>query len=131
MIRYNKKRKFFSKKERELIFKENGKVCQRCDSLELPLEIHHLDGNRENNQSLNLVILCKKCHSKVHSIRFYFTLNGDGESPLKRYLPLAYARLTISDNSKFSEAQRKFRKGELFMPTEEQVNKLVKELGMT
>jgi len=34
----------------------------------LPLgHIHHNDGNRWNNTSGNLILLCRNCHSKIHS----------------------------------------------------------------
>ena len=30
------------------------------------LEVHHIDGNRDNNILDNLIILCANHHSKVH-----------------------------------------------------------------
>lgn len=30
------------------------------------LNVHHIDGNRENNISSNLVVLCSNCHGMVH-----------------------------------------------------------------
>lgn len=30
------------------------------------LNVHHIDGNRENNVSSNLVVLCSNCHGMVH-----------------------------------------------------------------
>jgi len=30
------------------------------------LFIHHLDGDRENNKLENLILVCRKCHSKIH-----------------------------------------------------------------
>ena len=29
-------------------------------------EIHHKDRNPENNNPANLILLCKKCHKKIH-----------------------------------------------------------------
>lgn len=31
-----------------------------------PLHIHHIDGDRENNKTANLVQLCKECHMMRH-----------------------------------------------------------------
>ncbi len=33
----------------------------------LPLELHHVDGNRSNNDLSNLRILCPNCHSLTHN----------------------------------------------------------------
>ena len=49
--------------------KENK--CERCGITEwfggeLPLELHHLDGNHYNNRLENLVILCSNCHAQLH-----------------------------------------------------------------
>lgn len=35
----------------------------------LPLELHHVDGNRENNSLENLKILCPNCHSQTDTFR--------------------------------------------------------------
>jgi len=52
------------------------KECEICgistwQGLELPLELHHIDGNRFNNTIDNLQILCPNCHSQTpnHSIK--------------------------------------------------------------
>ena len=42
--------------------------CERCQRFEwegrpIPLEIHHVDGNRDNNGLDNLQILCPNCHA--------------------------------------------------------------------
>ncbi len=46
--------------------------CQCCHNThwmgkEIPLEVHHIDGNHENNDDSNIMILCPNCH--------YFTDN--------------------------------------------------------
>jgi hypothetical protein len=47
---------------------ERGNKCESCgldkwiDKL-IPLEIHHIDGNRTNNIPDNLKILCPNCHA--------------------------------------------------------------------
>jgi 5-methylcytosine-specific restriction endonuclease McrA len=48
------------------------KICQRCglskwQGLSAPLELHHRDGNRNNNNLSNLQILCPNCHAQTES----------------------------------------------------------------
>jgi len=43
------------------------KVCEKCGrktwlGLEIPLSLHHIDGNRWNNNLDNLEVLCYNCH---------------------------------------------------------------------
>ncbi len=54
------------------LFKEGIKEekCEKCNNTEwlgekIPLELHHLDGNRNNNSLINLQILCPNCHAKT------------------------------------------------------------------
>ncbi len=56
-------------KEFKIIRKEIIKlqqVCQICDCSER-LVVHHIDRNKNNNNITNLIVLCRKCHGKVHS----------------------------------------------------------------
>ena len=39
--------------------------CVLCRS-DILLEMHHIDGNRKNNDRSNRVILCMKCHKFWH-----------------------------------------------------------------
>lgn len=65
----NKEVVVVSKLRRKLI--EDGlkkKECEMCSistwqGMELPLELHHIDGDRFNNEISNLQILCPNCHS--------------------------------------------------------------------
>ena len=48
--------------------------CERCglntwQGSPLPLEIHHIDGNRRNHDLSNLQILCPNCHSQTSNWR--------------------------------------------------------------
>ena len=48
------------------------KVCQSCGisewrGVQAPLELHHIDGNRNNNDISNLQILCPNCHAQTES----------------------------------------------------------------
>lgn len=56
------------------LIKERGHVCENCknthwlDNL-IPLEIHHKDGNRTNNDVSNLELNCANCHSLTKGFR--------------------------------------------------------------
>lgn len=39
--------------------------CSMCGSTH-NVDIHHKDGNHQNNDSSNLVLLCRSCHIKAH-----------------------------------------------------------------
>jgi hypothetical protein len=67
---YIKKDVVISSKLRKLLIRDGVKEkrCEMCGisewlNLELPLELHHVDGNRFNNEIYNLQILCPNCHS--------------------------------------------------------------------
>ena len=45
---------------------ERGHECENCGETE-DVEVHHQDKNRCNNDLDNLVVLCPKCHNKVHN----------------------------------------------------------------
>lgn len=108
-----------------LLCKKNLKKFTRL------LHIHHLDENPNNNKKDNLITLCKDCHlSKVHAVMFGFIKDKENIPILKKYLPLAYARLTTDSEEEFRRKRMKFIRGELPMPTQEQTIKLNKELGI-
>lgn len=51
-----------------------GSTCESCKhekwmDLPIPLEIHHIDGNRTNNELCNLQILCCNCHALTDNWR--------------------------------------------------------------
>ncbi len=51
------------------IAKRNGKdlsQCQICSEKEKRIEIHHIDGNRRNNNYKNLSVVCSYCHFAIH-----------------------------------------------------------------
>lgn len=45
--------------------KQKIKLCELCNSKN-NLSIHHKDGNNQNNEVNNLIMLCKNCHTKEH-----------------------------------------------------------------
>jgi len=65
-----KKYKDFGKALKEMIRIRDGRKCQLCGTPEMELliklDIHHIDFNKENSSSDNLISLCHKCHSKTN-----------------------------------------------------------------
>jgi len=60
----------FNNKLRKLISERDKHVCQECklteDQLGYKLSIHHIDYNKKNNSSNNLISLCKSCHAQTN-----------------------------------------------------------------
>ena len=53
---------------------KRGDKCQNCGKSEwlgnpIPLEIHHIDGDKLNNEESNLIILCPNCHALTVNYR--------------------------------------------------------------
>lgn len=47
----------------EILGRDNY-ICQVCGKF--GNNVHHKDGNTENNLSPNLITLCKSCHKQIH-----------------------------------------------------------------
>lgn len=63
-----------SKKVRGSLISKYNNSCQKCGWNEVnkftgkvPLQIHHIDGNPENNELSNLEVLCPNCHALTKS----------------------------------------------------------------
>lgn len=59
--------------------------CQLCNSStwlnnQIPLELHHIDCNPQNNNLSNLQILCPNCHKYIHD-----QLNDEKNPRIKKY----------------------------------------------
>ena len=57
-----------SRSIRKILIKERGNQCEKCGitnwlGIPLGIEMHHIDGDRTNNDKTNLVLLCPNCHS--------------------------------------------------------------------
>lgn len=48
--------------------------CEICFSTD-NLCIHHIDKNHSNNDPENLIMLCRRCHAKVHGLEKNFEIN--------------------------------------------------------
>ena len=75
---------------RNYILKKINFKCERCGWSEvnpftknIPLEIHHLDGNYLNNKEENLQGLCPNCHSLTETYKG--ANSGEGRKERKKY----------------------------------------------
>ena len=51
-----------------------GHQCEKCKNTiwfdkEIPLEVHHIDGDNQNNELENLQLLCPNCHALTETYR--------------------------------------------------------------
>lgn len=59
---------------RKHLIKLRNHTCENCNLTEwlgspIPLELHHIDGERTNNNLTNLQILCSNCHALTDNWR--------------------------------------------------------------
>ena len=63
----------FNGKLKEVIRKRDKYTCQYCyrnqEEVREKLSIHHIDYDKKNNNPLNLISLCRKCHTKMGANR--------------------------------------------------------------
>jgi len=64
-IHFDKPERQRFSKETTTFIKSRDIHCRQCFSLE-DLVIHHIDMNQMNNSLNNLILLCRKCHNKLH-----------------------------------------------------------------
>ncbi len=66
----------FNEDLREVIRNRDRRKCRICEKTELEegkkLSCHHIDYNKRNNDPINLISLCIKCHSKTNGNRNYW-----------------------------------------------------------
>ena len=74
---------------RGYLFKKNINKCQICGWGEVnphtgnvPLEVHHIDGDYTNNSEENLQLLCPNCHSLTET---YKNSNKNGRKSRNKY----------------------------------------------
>lgn len=64
------------------LIKRRGLKCENCELTEwencsIPLEVHHIDGNRTNNNLNNLQLLCCNCHALTDNWRKIKKISDD------------------------------------------------------
>jgi 5-methylcytosine-specific restriction endonuclease McrA len=60
-------RREFSPDVRHAALVRAGYRCEKCGSRG-PLELHHI-GNRQDRSAFNAMVLCVRCHAKLHAAR--------------------------------------------------------------
>lgn len=61
-----KNRRTIPKSIEKRAFQQAGARCSFCEETEVvTLQIHHIDGNPENNVLENLLVVCASCHQRV------------------------------------------------------------------
>lgn len=72
----------FMYKLRELIRERDGWKCQECGCPQAEciekLSVHHIDYNKKNDSSKNLISLCRPCHLKTQTNRDYWRKRYNG-----------------------------------------------------
>lgn len=65
----------FNKDLKDEIRQRDGYACQLCGAKEngYKLHVHHIDYDKQNNDALNLIALCRPCHVKTNGNRDYWT----------------------------------------------------------
>lgn len=66
----------FTRELKELIRKRDNYTCQICEKKQtenmIPFPVHHIDYNKKNSDSINLVTLCRTCHPRTNHNRDYW-----------------------------------------------------------
>lgn len=62
----------FNKAKKQKIRKRDGYTCQMCG--EPARGVHHIDYDKHSNEDINLIVLCKSCHSQTNFNREFWTL---------------------------------------------------------
>lgn len=88
-----------ARKINELIL--HKEVCELCGS-EINLDIHHIDGNWQNNNLNNLMCLCRSCHTKYE--RNKDKINN--ELRIRKLTPREVWRLMGFDDEDFEKASQ-------------------------
>ena len=86
-----------ARKINELIL--HKEVCELCGS-DTNLDIHHIDGNWQNNNLDNLMCLCRSCHTK------YERNKDKTELRIRKLTPREVWRLMGFDDEDFEKAEK-------------------------
>lgn len=84
---YTKK---FNKTLKELIRQRDNHTCQLCGRTQKELKytfpVHHIDYDKKNCEPINLITLCRGCHTKTNTNRDYWINFFSNHSTLKKPL---------------------------------------------
>jgi Zn finger protein HypA/HybF involved in hydrogenase expression len=113
--------------------------CESCDSEEwmgvkIPIELHHIDGNRFNNKLENLQILCPNCHAITDNYSGKNKAKKESElKPLRNIKPKKIKKCIcgkiIKSRSNSCIECNSIQQRKTDRPTIEQIEIDVKELG--
>lgn len=53
-------------KRNKIIKIKQNKKCQNCGTFNTKLQIHHIDGSKDNHSLNNLIVLCQSCHKLLY-----------------------------------------------------------------
>jgi len=56
----------FTRKLKEKIVDRDNHRCRECGANNCKLVVHHIDYDKKNNKTENLITLCRSCHSKTN-----------------------------------------------------------------
>jgi hypothetical protein len=81
-----------SRKDTWYLEESRGRKCEDCNNSEwrgkeIPLDLHHIDGNSDNNRLDNLQLLCPNCHRSTDN---HGSKNKVGRSRRKEYRKARY-----------------------------------------
>ncbi|MBT4446337.1 hypothetical protein HOA92_06385 [archaeon] len=65
------------------------------------VELHHLDGDKKNNNTNNLVGLCPNCHKMIHTFKYYEEIKsilGKKGFPTEKIHPSSYVKARKKKN---------------------------------
>jgi len=67
---------------KRIVIEQRGHRCEGCGlsewrGQEIPIDLHHIDGNSDNNTDENLQLLCPNCHAQTET---YKGANAGGNS---------------------------------------------------
>lgn len=88
------------------LIKDRGRICESCSNTEwmknpIPLEIHHIDGDRTNNDYDNLQLVCPNCHSLTSNYRGRNVKKGTSDIEINNLSSLSRTKTkcTLCDDS--------------------------------
>lgn len=73
-------------RSRSLARSRDGLACVSCGKgyERFRLHVHHIDGDEHNNELINLVTVCARCHRAAHRGEIVFVFDGNGIPGVRR-----------------------------------------------